>query len=167
MTSKLRIRIGEVEIDYEGTEEFLKQELPQLLKTAMELHKASGAPPSSSSPPAPRGSGGGTGGGSGKHLSLTTASIAASMAAKSGSDLLLAAAAQLTLVGKTETFSRQQLLTEMQGAKSYYKKSYSQNLSKYIKTALQKDGPLSETGTDAYALTAATRAKLEGQLANH
>lgn len=44
MSSKLRIKIGDVEIDYEGTEEFLKQELPQLLKTAMELHKSEGAP---------------------------------------------------------------------------------------------------------------------------
>ncbi len=48
LSSKLRIRIGEVEIDYEGTEEVLKQELPELLKTAMELHKAAGGPPTSS-----------------------------------------------------------------------------------------------------------------------
>jgi hypothetical protein len=39
MSSKLRIRIGEIEIDFEGTEEFIKQELPELLKTATTLFR--------------------------------------------------------------------------------------------------------------------------------
>lgn len=135
MSSKLRIRIGEVEIDYEGTEEFLKQELPQLLKTAMELREASGGSVSAGG-----GKTGATGGSAGapKVISLTTGSIAAKLGAKSGSDLLKAAAAHLALDKKTEPFTRQQLLSEMQSATSYYKKSYSPNLTKYIKTALQK-----------------------------
>lgn len=114
MSSKLRIRIGEVEIDYDGTEEFLKQELPQLLKTAMELHKASGtAPGLGAKKPGSSGSGG-------DFPSLTTGSIAAKIGAKSGSDLLLAAAGHLTLVKKIEPFSRQQLLNEMKTATAYY-----------------------------------------------
>lgn len=160
MSSKLRIRIGEVEIDYEGTEEFLKQELPQLLKTAMELHKASGGPPA--------GAAGKTGalGGASKVASLTTGSIAAKLGAKSGSDLLMAAAAHLALVKNTEPFTRQQLLTEMQSATSYYKTTYSTNLTSYINRALQKDGPLSETAKNSYALTAAARTDLEKKLAD-
>lgn len=165
MSSKLRIRIGEVEIDYEGTEEFLKQELPQLLKTAMELHKASGATPASDGNK--KKDGAAAGGGGGAALSLTTASIAAKLGSKSGSDLLTAAAAHLALVKKTEPFSRQQLLDEMQSATSYYKSSYSPNLSKYIKTAIQKEGPLSETAKNMYALKAAARADLEKKLADH
>jgi hypothetical protein len=163
VSSKLRIRIGEVEIDYEGTEEFLKEELPQLLKTAMELHKASGGSPSGGT-----GKAGATGGSAGgpKVASLTTGSIAAKLGAKSGSDLLTAAAAHLALVTNTEPFTRQQLLSEMQSATSYYKSSYSPNLTKYIKTALQKDGPLSETAKNSYALTAAARADLEKKLAD-
>lgn len=165
MSSKLRIRIGEVEIDYEGTEEFLKQELPQLLKTAMELHRASGGSSSGGSGKGEAGAAGGSAGAR-KAASLTTGSIAAKLGAKSGSDLLTAAAAHLVLVNGTEPFTRQQLLTEMQSATSYYKSSYSTNLTKYIKTALQKDGPLSETGKNAYALTAAARADLEKKLAD-
>jgi hypothetical protein len=166
VSSKLRIRIGEVEIDYEGTEEFLKQELPQLLKTAMELHKASGG--SSLGGPGKTGShaSSGASGGASKVASLTTGSIAAKLGAKSGSDLLAAAAAHLALVKNTEPFTRQQLLSEMQSATSYYKSSYSTNLTKYIKTALQKDGPLSETAKNSYALTAAARADLEKKLAD-
>jgi hypothetical protein len=163
LSSKLRIRIGEVEIDYEGTEEFLKQELPQLLKTAMELHKASGAALASNTG---KGSASGTTAGAGAVPSLTTGSIAAKLAAKSGSDLLIAAAAHLAFVKKTEPFTRQQLLSEMQSATSYYKSNYSPNLSSYIKTALQKDGALSESAKNSYALTAATRADLEKKLAH-
>lgn len=161
MSSKLRIRIGEVEIDYEGTEEFLKQELPQLLKTAMELHKAAG---SSAGADAKRHT---------DHRkdaakdvpTLTTGSIAAKIDAKSGSDLLLAAAGHLVLVKKTEPFTRAQLLSEMKGATAYYNKNYSTNLSGYLKTAL-KDGPLSETSKNSFTLTAAARKDLETRLAD-
>jgi hypothetical protein len=160
MSSKLRIQIGDVEIDYEGTEEFLKQELPALLRTAMELHKAVGAP------------GRGRSGGSdtdekGNHgvPSLTTGTIAARLKSKSGPSLLLSAAAHLTFVANKETFSRQGLLAEMQNATSYYKKSYSNNLTKYIASAVT-DGKLQESATNAYALSANTRSELETQLAD-
>jgi hypothetical protein len=161
-SSKLRIRIGEVEIDYEGSEEFLKQELPQLLTTAMELHKASGTAPQKSveHPKALSQSNGAP------SLQLTTGSIAATISAKTGSDLLRAAAARLVLIAGKETFSRQELLSEMQSATAYYKASYSGNLSKTLKTALQKGGPLSETAKNTYALTAAARSELELALAN-
>ncbi|MHC4150303.1 MAG: hypothetical protein ACYSR5_12590 [Planctomycetota bacterium] len=156
MSTKLRIRIGEVEIDYEGTEDFLKQELPQLLKTAMELHKAAG--------PSTKSAGGGNNG-KNKLPILTTGSIAAKLKAASGMDLLLAAAAQLTLIAKKDTFSRQELLAEMQNASSYYKKSYSGNLTKYLKSALTEQ-KLTETAKNVYALSAKTRSELEGKLAN-
>jgi hypothetical protein len=164
MSSKLRIRIGEVEIDYEGTEEFLKQELPQLLKTAMELHKASGA--SVSSGVVATQSKSSAVGSSSAVPSLTTGSIAAKLGAKTGTDLLTAAAAHLALVKKTEPFSRQVLLAEMKSATSYYKANYSGNLSKLLKTALQKGGVLSETAKNAYAMTASSRANLEAKLAH-
>lgn len=159
LSSKLRIRIGDVEIDFEGTEEFLKQELPELLKTAMELHKAAGSPSKSGSVAA-------TSDGKSKSQvpSLTTGSIAAKTKANSGPDLLLAAAAHLTFVAKKETFSRQELLTEMQTASAYYKKSYSGNLSKYLKGAV--GDKLSETAMNSFALTASARTEMETKLVN-
>jgi hypothetical protein len=42
MTSKIKIKMGAIEIDYEGSEEFLKEELPSLLKTVSDLYKSSG-----------------------------------------------------------------------------------------------------------------------------
>lgn len=164
MSSKLRIKIGDVEIDYEGSEDFLKQELPQLLTTAMELYKAAGK--TSLPPKGEKTTALCSNIGSNNVPSMTTASIAGKIGAKSGSDLLKAAAAHLSLVKKAAPFSRQQVLAEMQTATSYYKKNYSPNLSKYIKTALQKEGYLSETATNSYALTASASAALETELAN-
>ena len=164
MSSKLRIRIGEVEIDYEGTEEFLKQELPQLLKTAMELHNAAGGASAAEKVEKRKAAGGHEPVGS-NVPTLTTGSIAAKIGAKSGSDLLLAAAGHLVFVKKTEPFSRAQLLSEMKGATAYYQKNYGTNLSSYLKTAL-KDGPLSETARNAFTLKASARTDLEKRLAD-
>jgi len=160
VSSKLRIRISDVEIDYEGTEEFLKQELPALLKTAMELHKAAGTLGGGNS-------GTGANGGNGKSgiPTLTTGTIAARLRAKSGPTLLMAAAAHLTFVANKSTFSRQELLAEMQSATSYYKKSYSNNMTKYLSGAVT-EGKLQESAKNAYALSADTKNELESQLAD-
>lgn len=160
MNNKLRIRIGEVEIEYEGTEEFLKQELPSLLQKVMELRKAAGKTGVDS------GDGGNGTGQKGQQLTAgTTGTIAARLQVKSGPELLIAAAARLTLVQQANTFSRQDLLTEMQSASHYYKKSYSNNLTKYFSRAV-KAGDLRETATDTFALGATARARLEKELAD-
>lgn len=164
MTSKLRVKVGDVEVDYEGAEEFLKQGLPELLKNAVELRRVVDDLNSTSKggnrvPPS-------EGGGSNGIPTLTTGAIAGRLGVKSGSELLKAAAAHLALVKKVVPFSRQQLLAEMQTATSYYKKSQSNNLTRYIDSALQKDGFLSETATNAYALNASASADLEAKLAD-
>ncbi|MBU6298185.1 MAG: hypothetical protein KGJ79_18195 [Alphaproteobacteria bacterium] len=164
MTSKLRIRLGEVEVDYEGDEDFLKKELLGFLKTAIELYRVSNDAPR---PDAAKAKPSGQHSSAHHGLSLTTGSIAAKLESKSGSKLLKAAAAHLTLVKKADSFSRQQLLEEMQSATSYYRATYSNNLTKYIKTALQKDGFLSEIAKGTYALNALARSELETTLADN
>lgn len=161
-SSKLRIRIGEVEIDYEGSEEFLKQELPQLLTTAMELHKASGTGRQIEGASSRQSFESGVS----AVPKLTTSSIAATLSAKTGSDLLLAAATHLALVANKETFTRQELLTEMKSATSYYRANYSGNLTKLLKTALQKGGCLSEVAKNTFAMTATSKAEMGAKLAN-
>jgi hypothetical protein len=159
MTAKLRIRIGEIEVDYEGTEAFLKDEIPTLLKTALEVQRGAAAPAGK------RPSTGGSGNGTTGVRALTTGTIAARLKAKSGPTLLMAAAAHLTFVASKATFSRQELLTEMQGATSYYKKSYSNNLTKYL-TGAVTEGKLQESAKNIYALSAETAGELESQLAD-
>lgn len=160
MSSKLRIKIGEVEIDYEGSEDFLKEELPQLLATAMELHKASETTQSQNhvdeqSSDTMRGGESGIG--------LTTGGMAAKLRANSAVALLRCAAGHLTLVKNKIRFSRQDLLSEMKSAAGYYKKTYSNNLTKSINTCL-KDGTISEVGTNTYTLSAKAKSELEKNL---
>lgn len=82
MSSKIRIKIGEIEVEYEGTEEFLKKELPELLKTVSELYR-------------PLNAGGGSTFVPPSNLQLSTANIAAKLDAKTGPDVVIAACAHL------------------------------------------------------------------------
>ena len=41
MESKVRIKIGQTEVEYEGSEAFIKEELMNFVKTVMELNRVS------------------------------------------------------------------------------------------------------------------------------
>jgi hypothetical protein len=156
MESKIRIKLGPIEVDYEGSETFLKQELPNLLKTLTELSKSAAGLFDQ------LGSGGDEG--EKKEIKLSTNSIAAKLSCSSGPDLLAAAATHLTFAKKQDVFSRQQLLKEMKTASGYYKSSYGANLSGYLKT-LVKNQTLTEPSTGNYSLSAKKRKELGGRLA--
>ncbi len=161
MTTKLRIKIGPVEVEYEGTDEFLKKELPDLLKAVVELHSktshnendeepAADKPKGAARPSAPK--------------TLSTSTVAASISAKSGSDSALAAAATLIVGEGHESVSRAQLLTAMQSAKAYYKGTYSNNLSAYLAT-LVRTHALLDHGNDHFGLHDTKRKDLEKKVA--
>lgn len=163
MNSKIRIKIGPIEVEYEGSESFLKEELPDLLTTVSDLYTKSnlsgvripgGAEEPSADAPslAPPG------------VQGTTGTLAAKLQVKSGPELLLAGAARLTFVSGKETFSRQQIIDEMKSASAYYKKSYLNNLSKYL-NSLIKDGKLLEPSQGMYALSAASKTDLGNRIA--
>ncbi len=161
MTSKIRIRIGDVEVEYEGSEDFLKNELQELLSGVLELHRErniSGG--SSSSLVSPLG-----GSSPGGDFTGTTAAFAAKLSANTGSDLILAAAARLTMAAGQPTFSRQTLLSEIQTASSYYKASYSKNFSNYLKRLTESDS-LREVSTDTYSVSSAELQNLKAKLAS-
>jgi hypothetical protein len=149
---KIRIRIGQVEIEYEGTHAFLKEDLPKLLESVLELRAKT---PNDSDAPA---------GGGGSTSPGTVTAVAAKIGGTSGAELVIAAAAKLTLTDKLEKFTRKQLLDAMQTAPSYYKQSYSNNLSKYLKS-LQEAGRLTEPSTDTFALTSGEQKALGTKLA--
>src|SRR5690348_16260150 len=96
MSSKIKIKVGPVEVEYEGSEEFLKNELAELLSSISKLYRESGA--SSQPPTPPAGNGIGSIG--------TTGAIAVKLQASSGSDLALAAAARLYLGHQKASFTR-------------------------------------------------------------
>lgn len=156
MESKIRIKIGQTEVEYEGSETFIKEELVNFVKTIMEFSSKaimlSGAEVKQTE------SVGGI-------LKMSTGTIAAKLSCNTGTDLLLAAATNLTLVQNRETFSRQQLLNEMQNATGYYKTTYAKNLSSYLRTLI-RTGKINESTSGQYALTADTRKEMQTRLAN-
>ena len=159
MNTKIRIKLGAIEVEYEGSEAFLKEELPQLLAAVAELHSKSKFVADTTTPPeenrvqTPD-----------SPIEATTGTIAAKFAVKQGPDLILAAAARLTFALGKPTFSRQQLTDEMKSATAYYKQSYMNNLSKYL-NRLMKDGKLLEPATGTYSLSATTQTDLRTRLA--
>ncbi|MCE9612600.1 MAG: hypothetical protein K8R23_20555 [Chthoniobacter sp.] len=158
--NKIRIKYGQLEVEFEGSEDFIKSELPELLETVTGLLKAAGtevADTESGSVLPP------SAGTSQPGLTLSTSSIAHKLGFKEGSDLVLAACAHLAFAQAKESFSRAEILKEMKAAKTYFKTSYSSNLSNYIQT-LVKSNKLLEGSGGSYALHATTIADLKSKL---
>jgi hypothetical protein len=159
MTSKIHIRMGTVEVDFEGTEDFIRNDLRGIIASVSGLPKATSVVsdmpvdiPVSAEGVAPRING------------LTTASIAAKLGVNSGPELVIAAAGRLAVIDRQDTYTRQQLLKEMKSAAGYYKKSYRSNLSGSLQR-LVSEGKLLETAADTFALAPATKADVSSKLA--
>lgn len=166
-TSKIKIKLGAIEIEYEGSETFLKEELPQLLSAVSDLYAKSRAAleveSSGQSTSANAVNGFITNGDNKPKLEATTGSIAAKLGCKSGPELVMAAAARLTFVLQAPTFARQKIIDEMKTASAYYKSTYLSNLTSYLNN-LVKDGKLNEPSQGSYALTAVSLKEMEQRL---
>jgi len=154
MESKIRIKIGAIEVEFEGSEQFLKKELPDLIKTVSELYKTSSIPDEEDNS---------SGGGAPPKIEMSTGSIATKLGCESGSDLAVAAAAHLTFVKNTPVFKRKDLLSEMKKASAFYKGSYSGNLTKILNQLLKSE--FNEPSSGSYALSAKTKESLGGTIA--
>jgi hypothetical protein len=163
-TSRISIKLGAIEVEYEGSESFLKEDLQELLRGVAQLYEQSKAALESSSDSADEQQGNPAAAArSTAKLQATTGSIAAKLNASSGPELILAAAARLTLALQMETFSRQKLTEEMKTATAYYKPTYVKNLSGYLKNLI-KDGKLNEPSQGNFALTASSLRDMEQRL---
>ena len=119
--TKVRIAMQGWEVEAEGTQEFVQSELPALMEKMSELQRAA-APgyvpaasrPSNSSSGAPLDDGL-------KLSHVSTNTIASLINATTGSDLVMAAMAHLTLVQHKDTIARHELLDEMKAARTFYK----------------------------------------------
>jgi hypothetical protein len=96
-------------------------------------------------------------------LDLSTDTIATVLGAKSGTDLIIAAAANLHFVQGKQKFSRQQLTAEMRTAPAHFKETFLNNLSKYL-TGLTKSDRLRLVASDTYAISSKERQELEAKL---
>ena len=196
MATRIRVRKGDTEVEYEGSEQFLKTELASLLEAASTFPAGSGGrarPPAGAAPPgraSSRKTGGGKspaagtppgrtgakaraaaaspgraggsasdGPGTGAPAASPTADIARKIGCRHGTDLVLAASAQLNLGAGQRSFSRAALLGEMKTAREYYQPVYGKNLSRYLRNLI-KERQLNEPRPGNYALTAAARKEM-------
>jgi hypothetical protein len=152
--SRISVKLGDLEIEYEGEQKFITD---GLLNFAKEFVATTGQNVVASSTSGRQRERKGA-------LVLSTSSIAQKLGSRSGSGLAVAAAAHLVLVKKMDHFSHTELLTEMRGAKTFYKKSFHNNLGNSLKT-LVNAGRFNHIGDNDYALSESEITDLGGKLA--
>lgn len=169
-TAKIKLRVGSMELEYEGDPTFLTGGIEALLVTMSGLagggpgESPSAFPEPSGQMPTTNSTGNSAALAVNGQITLSTTTIAAKLDAKSGSDLVICAMAHLELVqGKTSS-SRAEILAEIKNAKQYYKQSMSKNLSQSLSTLLTSRR-INEGAKDSYALTAAGRRKIGAKVA--
>ena len=168
MDTKISVKVGTIEVEYEGEASFLTHGLNDLLsnlsniqavtpqfitKSQLEntneiiIDQKTDETRSNNFP------------------QMSTSNIAAWLPAKSAKDLVLCAMANLQLVKKQEKQRRENILSEMKTATPYYKKTMASNLTQTF-SSLLKSKEINEIGKDEYSLTAATVKKFEAILAD-
>lgn len=160
--SKLRLRFGVLEFEYEGSDEFIKNDLESILKkfsaflqthsNSLQVGNSGEKKPDANIP--------NLGGDLG-----TVRTIAAKLGVSSGPELIIAAAAFLTFNRKKSTFIRQELTDAMKEATGYFNKNYVNNLSKYLKSLID-DQRFVEVSNEMYAFHQNELKKLGEKLAN-
>lgn len=154
--AKLILKYGDVMVEYDGPETFLKEELPQIVKAVGDLRNIA---PTLQASEVPRDGGGLLG----DAANASVSTIAQKLAIGSGPDLLEAAALSFAL-GGSPTFTKQQLRTRSREAKTFWKKSYGNNFDKYL-NGLVSNGRVNHLSGDNYALPDKQRTSLQAKLA--
>ena len=158
--AKIRIKFGQIEIEYEGDSSFLKDDLFNLAEKCLSLYEKNKTlivpePAVSSVQVTSQQLG---------NIDYSTNTIAARLEVKTGTDLVIAAAAHLMMVKRQDKLTRKEISDEMKLATTYYKSSMSSNLTKSLDT-LVKAKRLNQVSKDVYALSASEMKTLESKLA--
>jgi hypothetical protein len=159
--ARTRIKYGDFEIEGSETlitESFIKEQLPEIVKTLATALRPTTGQTLSQTPITPHSTGGLTG-----ELSITTNNIAAKLGCSSATDLIIAAAAHLHFVKGKAQFTRMEILDEMKSATSYFTETMRKNMSRNLSVAVRSN-QLNERSKDTYALTSGTIAELSQKL---
>lgn len=167
MSASVLIKIGNVELQCTGSEEFLKEQMEHLLSFADA--QSSKVPSDSSTDNGNSNAFNNSSGASNGAVSpangspLSISSIAAKLGVASGPDLIMAACLRMGRGGQS-TFKRSEITTEMRSATAYFKATYVGNLTRYLNTLVQ-GGKLLEQSKDVYAQPAGALEELESRVA--
>ncbi|MFN8251578.1 MAG: hypothetical protein U0V75_06815 [Ferruginibacter sp.] len=149
--SKIQVKVGIVEFSGEGNQDWLAKQLDKILDKVPELLKIEVGDSANQTNQNNNNSGSNSGGGH-SISGLSVLNIAGKLENKSGSDLVIIAAAFLHFIENKPTFTRDDISSAMKKATGVYKESYMGNLTKYL-TALEKSSTLLKNGT-TYSLSA-------------
>lgn len=158
MTTKIKIKMGKIEFDYEGDAAFTQDDIKELFTHLEGLSPS--ASESDDTPGVTLSSKASTNG----VKKLHTTTIASRIGGKGAQNLVLAAAAHLQIVDSKESFSRQELLNDMKAATTHYKSTMSNNLTGTIATMIAQQS-LNQLGTDSYSLSDTKLKELESLIA--
>ena len=172
-TSKIRIKIGTMEIDYEGDPSFLDGGIEKLLETMGEL--AQKAPSAVEAPipshaqalstPTPAEAGSVVAGiPAPARADFTTSMIASHSGASGAVDLALCAMAYLELKLGTKPNDRSAILAEMKTVPSVYNAQMSKNNADNLKR-LAKNKRINDMGSNKYSLAKDEITRFEGIIA--
>ncbi len=165
MPTKLKIKIGHIEFEYEGEAPYDTDAVKDLfthLETLM-----SSAPPGTFDAPLPPSSSNNVDPKSpvSDDLgNLAPNTVAARLNAKSGPDVAIVAAAHLQICKGKDTFDRDELRKSMQGATSYYKESMNGNLTQIL-DGLITSQRINSLANNRMSLSATEMASLKARLA--
>jgi len=156
---KFKIEVGPLSAEYEGPEEFFKESIAGFIESFVEKAGAGarvaqtevllGETPSTSTTLVPH-----------RHSTNTVAKL---LDAKTGPDLIMAAAAKKILIDGDSVITRQTILAEIRGATSYFKSTYDSNLSAYLDN-LTKSDKLRLISDGTYGIPAKVRDSIEPKL---
>jgi len=161
--SKINLKVGQVTVEFEGSEEFIKDGLFNLVKDLSELDSNQ----QRISPEVIHLSSD-----NGENLEVentssiiegTINSIAAKLNVSSGPELIIAAACHLHFVKNQPKFNRTDLLEQCKEAPNYFKKSHSGNFSQNI-NSLVKNNKLIEVSKDVFSIPAQEIEELKNKL---
>ncbi len=153
--ARIKITFGSLQFEYEGDQDFIENRLVGLAEEilALPMVPASAGATSANNKSA-----------SDPTYDVSTNTIAQILSSKTGTDLALAAVARINLIKKNPTAARPEILDEMREASTYFRESYSSNLTSYLDT-LVRSKKINLVSKSHYALSAGERSRLEAALA--
>jgi hypothetical protein len=162
-TSKIRLKIGTMELEYEGDPSFLNGGIERLLETMGAL--SSNFPDQTSELALAEPSGDlqlseNTVQNKSINAEFTTSTLAAHADAKTGPELILCAMAYLQLSKGERACTSPMILAEMKTASAYYKTTMSGNNASSLK-ALVKSKKINEVSNGKYSLASSERKRFE------
>lgn len=155
---QIKVTVGSMSLEYEGDENFFRDEVGKFIErftaqaTKAPSSPAGGGAAPGQHTPAPKGG-----------ISHSTNTVAKLLNAQTGPDLIMAAVAKIIVVDGKDTADRATITSEMKKATSYYKKTYTSNLSNSLDNLTKADS-LRLVADNVYGLPAKMRETLEPKL---